>query len=169
MLAFGSFAAAAAWSAGVVARGAETPTPAAAATLRLADGGYVAGELKGSPRPDVVCWQGTEFTAPFEFAVGQVSAVQFPPSAKRPKPAGEFCFELSEGDLLFGSLVAWSAEEALLDLPHFGPVHVRRADRLPHAALGATVPNLPTGGRTACPSGTKSRPAGRGGKRAAIW
>ncbi len=100
----------------------------AAATLRLADDQYVTGELKDSPRPDVVCWQGAEFTAPFEFALGQASAVQFPPSAKRPKPAGEFCFELSGGDLLFGSLVALSAEEALLDVPHFGPVHVRRAD-----------------------------------------
>jgi thiol-disulfide isomerase/thioredoxin len=129
VLSFSLCAAAASWLAANVALSAEAPgRPATAATLRLADGDYVAGELRDSRRPDVVCWQGTEFTTPFEFALRQVSVIQFPPPAARPKPAGEFCFELSGGDLLFGSLVALSAEEVTLDAPRLGLIHVRRAD-----------------------------------------
>ncbi len=104
------------------------PAAAMVATLRLANGDNVAGELVDVDRPEVIRWQGVQFTSPFDFALDAISVVSFPPSAERPKPEGEYCFELCGGDLLFGSLVGLSAKEAELDVPRFGRIHVERAN-----------------------------------------
>ncbi len=109
--------------------GAETPAnPATGSTLRLANGDHVAGELMDCDRPDILRWQGSAFTAPFDFARKGVSVVHFPPPPERPRPAGEYCIELAGGDLLFGSLVGLSAEEAELDVQRFGLLHIQRAN-----------------------------------------
>ncbi len=104
--------------------GAETP--ATASTLRLANGDHVAGELMDCDRPDILRWQGSAFAAPFDFDWKGVSVVHFPPPAERPKPTGEYCIELAGGDLLFGSLVGLSSEEAELEVQRFGLVHIQR-------------------------------------------
>lgn len=106
--------------------GAETP--ATASTLRLANGDHVTGELMDCDRPDILRWQGSAFTAPFDFDQKGVSVVHFPPPAERPKPTGEYCIELAGGDLLFGSLVGLSSEEAELEVQRFGLVHIQRAN-----------------------------------------
>lgn len=101
--------------------------PATTSTLRLANGDYVAGELIDCDRSDVLRWQGSGFTAPFAFDRKAVSVIHFPTPPERPKPKGEYSLELVGGDLLFGSLVGLSADEAELDMPRFGIVHVQRA------------------------------------------
>ncbi|MBC8875795.1 MAG: TlpA family protein disulfide reductase [Planctomycetes bacterium] len=109
--------------------GAEVPTdPSAVPTLRLANGDYVAGQLQDSAQPGVLRWQGAAFTTPFDIALNGVSVVHFPLPAERPKPTGEYSIELAGGDLLFGSLVAFSSDEAEFDLPRFGRIHVQRAN-----------------------------------------
>ena len=52
--------------------------------LHLANGGFVPGELKKSASPDVVRWQGTSFTLPFDFLRHAVNAVHYPRMAEPP-------------------------------------------------------------------------------------
>lgn len=94
--------------------------------LNLRNGGYAAGTLVDTADPAVIRWQGTPFVAPFDFAINAVNAISYPPAADAPKPAGEYCFELAGGDVLFGSLVSLNETEAELDLPRFGRLHVDR-------------------------------------------
>jgi thiol-disulfide isomerase/thioredoxin len=100
---------------------------ATASTLRLANGDHVAGELMDCDQANILRWQGSAFVAPFDFTRKGVSVVHFPTPAERPKPTGEYCFELLGGDLVFGSLVGLSSEEAELDVSPFGLVHIQRA------------------------------------------
>ncbi len=100
--------------------------PPKAPVLHLADGGFAAGELRDSSRPGVLRWQGAAFVAPFEFAVKDVNNVQWPPPATIARPAGDFCFELAAGDVLFGSLIGLDEQKAELNIPRLGRIHVDR-------------------------------------------
>ncbi len=102
--------------------------PAAAAVLHLTNGGFVVGELKNSGGPARLGWQSPLFAAPFDFDVNLVNAVHFPLPAELPKSVGNYRFELSQGDVLFGSLVSWTGETLELDVPRIGRVHLRQAD-----------------------------------------
>jgi len=104
------------------------PNPRTAAVLHLTNGGYVAGELKNSGGPSRLGWQSPLFAAPFDFDVNLVNAVHFPLPAELPKAVGNYRFELSQGDVLFGSLVSWTGETLELDVPRIGRVHLRQAD-----------------------------------------
>ncbi len=94
--------------------------------LHLTDGGFVLGELKQSSGPEVVRWQATAFTQPFEFARGAISAVHYPRAAESPKPVGEYCFELAAGDVLFGDLINLTNDQAELEVTRLGRIHVKR-------------------------------------------
>ena len=94
--------------------------------LHLNNGGFVSGDLCDSNDPSILRWQGPLFVAPFDFRLKGVDAVYFPTPAELPKPVGEYCFELTGGDMLFGSLLELNAEEAELDVPLAGRLHVRR-------------------------------------------
>jgi peroxiredoxin len=111
--------------AGPSARAAD---PTAGATLHLASGGFAAGELKDSAQPRILRWQATAFTAPFEFSMDEVNAIQWPPPAPLPKPEGDHCFELAGGDVLFGSLVELNDQDAVLDVPRIGRLAIRRSE-----------------------------------------
>ena len=84
--------------------------------------------LKASAKPAIVSWQAAPFVAPFDFAVGEVNAIQWPPPATLPKPTGDLCFELAAGDVLFGSLVSIDDKEVELDIPRLGRIHVQRSN-----------------------------------------
>jgi len=101
--------------------------PPPAAILHLSDDSFAAGELDDSPRPGVLRWQAAAFVAPFEFPVSRVNAIHWPPPAALPKPAGDFCFELAGGDVVFGSLAALDDKGAELDVPRIGRLHVPRS------------------------------------------
>lgn len=94
--------------------------------LHLTNGGFVPGQLQKSASPEVVRWQGTSFTQPFDFSRHAVSAVHYPRLAEPPKPVGEYCFELAAGDVLFGDLINLTNDEAELDVARLGHVHVKR-------------------------------------------
>ena len=111
-----------------VCAGEETPSPSAAhATLQLAGGYYLAGELLDCQQADIVRWQGSDFVQPFDFAFSAVSAVQFPSPENRPTPKGQYCLELDGGDLLFGSLAGVSAQHVDFQTPGFGLLHLQRS------------------------------------------
>src|SRR5262249_2306527 len=100
---------------------------AVAADLHLRNGGFVPGELVDSDQPNLVRWQGKSFVLPFLFALSGFSAVHFPVPAELPKPSGDYCFELAEGDVLYGSLLGLSETEAELEVPRAGRIHVERS------------------------------------------
>ncbi len=107
-----------------------TATPSgqapAAGMLRLSDGSFVSGHLGDSADPGILRWHAPLFARPLEFPMKGVDAVTFPAPDKLPKSSGEYCFELSGGDVLFGSLVSLNDVEAVLDVPSTGRLHVRR-------------------------------------------
>jgi thiol-disulfide isomerase/thioredoxin len=114
--------------AGEFARSDESSTePVKHAVLRLAGGDFAVGELKDAPA-SVLRWQSPAFTEPFDFDLKRVRSVHFSPAAERPKPTGEYSVELAGGDLLFGSLVRLSPEEAEFEVSEFGRLHVKRSD-----------------------------------------
>ncbi len=107
-----------------------TPPPTAGATtsiLTLTDGGFVAGDLKDSEKPEVFRWQSKAFASPFEFERKNVSAIHFPALPKPPKPTGDYCFELAGGDVAYGSLIDLNEKTAVIELPRFGRLHVLRS------------------------------------------
>jgi peroxiredoxin len=116
--------------AGLVCSSALASEPPAAArtspVIHLSNGGYAAGNLADSDDPGVVRWQGASFVSPFDFRLGGVSSVHFPPPAEPPKPGGPYCFELAGGDVLFGNLLGLNEKEAELEVASLGKLHVRR-------------------------------------------
>ncbi len=108
---------------------ADQPTsPPSQPVLHLANGGYVAGEIRASSQPGVLRWQAASFVKPFDFALSEVNAIQWPPSVAQPIPSGDFCFELAAGDVLFGSLRALDEKQAELVVPRLGHIHVQRSN-----------------------------------------
>jgi len=102
-------------------------TPKPAAVLTLVNGGFVAGELKDVDRPEVLRWQADAFISPFEFDRKAVASIRFPDLAERPRPSGDYCFELAGGDVVYGGLVSLNDKTAVLAIPRFGQLHVPRS------------------------------------------
>ncbi len=100
--------------------------PAQGPVLHLANGDYAAGSLRDSARAGVLRWQAAAFAEPFAFPVDSVSAIHFPALAAAQKPAGDYCFELAGGDMLFGSLRDLTADQAEIETPRLGRFHVAR-------------------------------------------
>jgi thiol-disulfide isomerase/thioredoxin len=116
------------WSAVPVLRAADPAGGTAGdAVLHLKNGGYVPGTLMPAEDPGVIRWQSGSFAAAFDFASGAVNAIHFPVPATLPMPTGEYCFELSGGDVVYGSLLGLDGSGATLEIPQIGRVHVRRS------------------------------------------
>jgi thiol-disulfide isomerase/thioredoxin len=99
---------------------------AANAVLHLKDGGFVPGELGGSEDPKALRWRSPLFAQPFDFPLSAVNAVHYAARGPLPQPAGEYCFELGDDDVLFGNFLALTEEEVELDSARLGRVHLRR-------------------------------------------
>ena len=67
-------------------------------------------------KADTLRWQASAFVTPLDFPLRSVSAVCFPTLAQRPKPSGQYCFELEGGDMLFGALAGLFAALGALAL-----------------------------------------------------
>ena len=106
---------------------APTAVAAAPAVLSLDDGGFAAGDLATTDRPGVVRWQASGFVSPFEFKLGQVNAIHWTPAEKPVKPEGEYCFELSGRDVVFGSLAGLDETGAQFEIPRIGRLQMARS------------------------------------------
>ncbi len=95
--------------------------------LHFTDGSFAAGELAESTRQGVFRWQAAGFVSPFQFETNRVNAIHWPPPKSVPKPGSDFCFELAGGDILFGSLTALDGQQAELDIPRVGRLHIERS------------------------------------------
>ncbi len=101
--------------------------PPSRPVLHLANGGQSVGEIRPSPKPGLLYWQAAPAESPVEFAWNEVSAIEWPASAHQPKHTGDFSFELTGGDVLFGSLLALEGEQAELSITRLGRIHVQRS------------------------------------------
>ncbi|MCI0332358.1 MAG: TlpA family protein disulfide reductase [Planctomycetes bacterium] len=112
---------------GPTARGAEAPKPPVSAMLYLTDGDFFSGTIEDSNGPDVISWQSGGAVQPFQFPMAAIRAAFFP-SPEHPKPAeADYCFELSDGDLLFGSLIGLTPDVVEIESQRFGQLHVQRS------------------------------------------
>lgn len=96
--------------------------------LHLSNDGFLPGQLLDSDQADVLRWQSRLFTKPFEFPLSGVSTVQFPVVLPRPKPVGEYCFELTRGDVLYGEILKFSDSSLLIKAADAGTIHVSRTN-----------------------------------------
>ncbi|MSR58160.1 MAG: TlpA family protein disulfide reductase [Planctomycetaceae bacterium] len=105
-------------------RGAGPPEATDVSTLQLRNGDIVSGRWLPSEDASVLRWQGAPFVSPFEFALTGVAAVSFPVPKEPPQPEGAYCFELTNGDVCYGSLERLDSETIELELPRLGRVQV---------------------------------------------
>jgi thiol-disulfide isomerase/thioredoxin len=111
-----------------VAPPAESVAPVAnKPRLEMVNGDFYTGTLLDSDRADALSWQCDYATEPFVFALDLVSAAHFPREGETPRANGEFCFELSGGDVMFGSLVGLSDEAIEVETIHFGKLRIQRS------------------------------------------
>jgi hypothetical protein len=114
------------WLAAATSLGAASATTSSPSAVLYLNSGFVRGELRNSGKPDVLCWQATDFVSPFLFDTRQIDAVYFPDPMKPERPVGQYCFELSGGDVVFGSLASLTDQEAELDVPLLGRLRIPR-------------------------------------------
>ncbi|MGZ0169752.1 MAG: TlpA family protein disulfide reductase [Planctomycetales bacterium] len=106
---------------------AEETTPSQP-ILHLSNDSFIPGQLLDSDQPDVLRWRSRLFTKPFEFPLNGISAAQFPVVLPRPKPTGEYCIELSSGDVVYGDIVEFSDVSLRIQASNAGSIHVKRAN-----------------------------------------
>jgi thiol-disulfide isomerase/thioredoxin len=100
---------------------------ASQSVLYLNDGDFFAGALKDSVAPDVVNWQSRGCEAAFQFPANAVRSAFFPSPVGAAAAKADYCFELSDGDRLFGSLVGLDANVVEVESESFGRLHIQRS------------------------------------------
>jgi thiol-disulfide isomerase/thioredoxin len=95
--------------------------------LHLTNEGFVPGQIQASADPKILRWHSPLFAQSLEFPLDAVRAVRYAVPNGQPKPGGQYCFELVGDDVLYGDLLALSAEELEVDAARIGRVHLKRA------------------------------------------
>jgi peroxiredoxin len=96
------------------------------ALLQLTDDGIVAGNLLASDDASVLRWHAPAFVQPLQFPLAALKSVRWPVSGAPPVPKGDYCIELEGDDVLFGNLLALTADQLEIDSPRFGRLHLPR-------------------------------------------
>src|SRR3954454_7608494 len=112
----------------VAAHGAERAPDAVGSMLYLNDDDYFSGILRDCPTENTLRWQARGATQPFEFDIDAIRAAYFAPPQKLPMLQGEYRIELSDGDVLYGSLAAVTKDYFEIDSAQFGHLKIARAE-----------------------------------------
>jgi hypothetical protein len=112
------------WSCAEALRASAAET--AGSTIYFTNGSHAVGKLLDSPSGDNLLWQSPSFTRPFTFPLNAVTVVHFPVPAKLPQPEGDYAFELTGGDVLFGALVSLNGDTAVVDAKGLGRLLLER-------------------------------------------
>lgn len=96
--------------------------------LYLRDGDFLAGRLTDCDEANIVRWQMQGATQPFDFPADAFGSAFFPPPPVAAAPDGDYSFELSDGDLLFGSLVSITPEQLEIQSSRLGRLHIARGE-----------------------------------------
>src|SRR3954454_10167425 len=123
------------------------PPPSSGPVLYLKDGDYFAGRLESSAVKNVLRWRAQGAAEPFEFTADSIRSAYFAPPQKRPAPDGEYYIELSDGDVLFGSIAAITNDNVEINSAQFGHLKIARGEvhRLTPALAAASVYRGPNG------------------------
>jgi thiol-disulfide isomerase/thioredoxin len=95
--------------------------------LHLTDGDFFSGTLTDSTALDTISWQSDGAEQPFQFPASAIRAAYFPPPANPAPAKADYCFELSDGDLIFGKLLGIAGDTLEIDSDRFGRLHVARS------------------------------------------
>jgi thiol-disulfide isomerase/thioredoxin len=98
------------------------------AVLYLRDGDYLSGRLLDCDKPDVLRWQMRGAAQPFDMQAAALRAIYFPAPATPSTTDSGYMIELTDGDLLFGSLSGATPEQFEFDSPGLGRIHVARGE-----------------------------------------
>jgi thiol-disulfide isomerase/thioredoxin len=101
---------------------ASSDVPAAPGVISLINGNTIAGDLGETESPDVIRWQGADFTEPFVIVSDAIKSIKFPRAEERVAQTGPFALETVGGDLLSGRLVRWTPEIIQVKTELFGDV-----------------------------------------------
>lgn len=96
--------------------------------LYLTDGDYFAGKLQDSSKPNAMRWLADGAATPFEFNPEVIRSAYFAAPQKRLDPAGDYCIELTDGDILYGKLTAMTKDSLEIDSDQFGHLKIVRAE-----------------------------------------
>ncbi|HEY3394148.1 MAG TPA: hypothetical protein VGK58_15655, partial [Lacipirellulaceae bacterium] len=99
-----------------------------AAMLYLHDGDFFSGRLADCEEAGVLRWQMRGATMPFSFPATELRAAYFPPPEALPDAAGDYLIELSNGDLLYGSLASVTPEHFEFETAQFGRLRMAREE-----------------------------------------
>ena len=100
------------------------------AVLHLVNGDRLPGTVLDSDLEGRLQWQGTAFTKPFRFDGESISKIRFAAPSFAAAEAGEFRFDLSGGDVLFGDLVSVGTDELIVDASQAGRLRLKRSESL---------------------------------------
>lgn len=110
------------------ANGAATPAPSKdQPVLYLTDGDFFSGKLQDSADADQLHWQCNGAVHPFQFPMSMVRAAFLPAPEQQVPAEADFCFELTHGDRLFGSIANITPEHLEIDSPLVGRLQVERS------------------------------------------
>jgi thiol-disulfide isomerase/thioredoxin len=98
------------------------------AVLQLHDGDFLAGRLVDCDETGVIRWRMRGASSPFEFSSAVLRAAYFPMPEAAHLPTGDFLIELSNGDLLYGSILSITPERFELETARFGRLRVAREE-----------------------------------------
>lgn len=120
--------------------------PPAAGVLHLGNDSFVPGELRPSKEPAVLRWQSPLFARPIDFPLTAVNAAHYRLPAAPAPAAGEYCLELVDDSVLYGSLLGLTDDAVEWDSARTGRILVRRerARRL-YRSTGDSVYTGPNG------------------------
>ncbi|HEV3022028.1 MAG TPA: hypothetical protein VGX76_06160, partial [Pirellulales bacterium] len=104
------------------------PTPPA--VLYFVNGDHLPGTPLDGDQTNAFLWQATDFTRPFRFDGDSISEIRFGAPSAAAAVAGEFCFDLSGGDVLHGDLIAIGDDELVVDSSRAGRLWLKRAGAL---------------------------------------
>jgi len=94
--------------------------------LTLIDGSRVPGGLQTTDTPTEIRWLASGFTTPFRFNLESIEAIKYPKKEVSPESSAneEFAIEFSNGDILYGNLIAWNASRVRIQTQTLGEIMV---------------------------------------------
>ena len=119
----------------------------AVSMLYLNDGDYFSGSVRDCSTANALRWQALGATQPFEFTADSIRSAYFAPPAKPPSPDGDYSIELSDGDVLYGSLSAITKDALEIDSTRLGHLKIARSEihRLTPVASASVTYRGPNG------------------------
>ena len=111
-----------------LARSEDSPKDSAASILNTTEGDFYTGALQDCSITNVIRWQAHGLTQAFDFPADTIRAAYFAAAGERPAPEGDYCCELTDGDLLFGSLIGISPEQIEMESSQFGRMRIARGE-----------------------------------------